>query len=193
MYNEIRGSVEEQLKEAVWISATTDLWTSSSGGGELFTCFTVHYLSSDWQLKCHCLESHFFPEDHKSENITEMFENMLQEWKISKESLCGITTDNARNMKKAFAEFLCVWLTCFGHNLNLAISKALKIQRVESTVRACRHLIQGFSQSWKRKREFSNNRLSVQSWLVTGVHGVSCQKIMTLPHTECHPAPSTTL
>lgn len=50
IYNEIRGSVEEQLKEAVWISATTDLWTSSSGGGEPFTCFTVHYLSSDWQL-----------------------------------------------------------------------------------------------------------------------------------------------
>ncbi|XP_058619638.1 E3 SUMO-protein ligase ZBED1-like [Onychostoma macrolepis] len=56
----VRASVEEQLKEAVWISATTDLWTSSSGGGESFISFTVHYLSSDWQLKCHCLESHFF-------------------------------------------------------------------------------------------------------------------------------------
>ncbi|KAI2644214.1 E3 SUMO-protein ligase ZBED1 [Labeo rohita] len=76
MYKEVRASVEEQLKEAVWISATTDLWTSSSG-------------------------------DHTSEKISEMFENMLQEWKISKESLCGITTDNATNMKKAFAEFPC--------------------------------------------------------------------------------------
>ncbi|XDV11067.1 hypothetical protein PO909_000105, partial [Leuciscus waleckii] len=61
MYKEVRASVEEQLKEAMWISATTDLWTSSSGGGEPFIRFTVHYLTSDWQLKCHCLESHFFP------------------------------------------------------------------------------------------------------------------------------------
>jgi len=38
---------------------------------------------------------------------------MLQDWKISKESLCGITTDNATNMKKAFEEFPCVWLTVF--------------------------------------------------------------------------------
>jgi len=87
---------------------------------------------------------------------------MLQEWKISKESLCGITTDNASNMKKAFAEFPCVWLTCFGHNLNLAISKALKIQRVESAVRACRHLIQGFSRSWKRKREFKKKQADLE-------------------------------
>jgi len=73
MYKKVRASVE-QLKEAVWISVTTSLWTSSSGGGEPFIGFTVHYLSSDWQLKWHCLESHFFPEDHTSENISEMFE-----------------------------------------------------------------------------------------------------------------------
>jgi len=59
MYKKVRASVE-QLKEAVWISVTTSLWTSSSGGGEPFIGFTVHYLSSDWQLKWHCLESNFF-------------------------------------------------------------------------------------------------------------------------------------
>uniref|UniRef100_A0AAR2KXW3 HAT C-terminal dimerisation domain-containing protein n=1 Tax=Pygocentrus nattereri TaxID=42514 RepID=A0AAR2KXW3_PYGNA len=162
MYQDVRASVEEQLKEAVCYSATTDLWTSSSGGGEPFISFTVHYISSDWQLKCHCLETHFFPEDHTSENISEMFENMLQEWKLPKEDLCGITTDNATNMKKAFSDFPCVWLTCFGHNLNLAVNKVLKIQRVESAVRACRHLIQGFSRSWKKKRDLKKKQADLE-------------------------------
>ncbi|XP_068127289.1 E3 SUMO-protein ligase ZBED1-like [Hyperolius riggenbachi] len=60
MYKEVRSSVEQQLKEAMWYAVTTDLWTGSSGGGEPFISFTVHYLSSNWELKCHCLETLFF-------------------------------------------------------------------------------------------------------------------------------------
>ncbi|XP_034540402.1 zinc finger BED domain-containing protein 1-like [Notolabrus celidotus] len=153
MYKEVRASVEEQLAEGVWFGATTDLWTSTGGGGEPFMSCTVHYISSDWKLKCHCLETLYFPEDHTAEHITEMMENMLLDWNIKKESLSGITTDNASNMRKAFETFPCVWFSCFGHNLNLAISKVLKISRVESAIRSCRHLVQGFSRSWKRKRE----------------------------------------
>lgn len=153
MHEEVRGSVEEQLAEGEWFGATTDLWTSTGGTGEPFMSFTVHYISTDWKLKSHCLETVYFPEDHTAEHIAEMVENMLLDWKIKKESLSGITTDNARNMKKAFEDFPCVWFSCFGHNLNLAISKVFKIPRVESATRACRHLVQGFSRSWKRKRE----------------------------------------
>ncbi|RXN22442.1 zinc finger BED domain-containing 1-like protein [Labeo rohita] len=87
-----------------------------------------------------------------------MIENMLLDWKIKKENLSEITTDNASNMKKAFELFPCVWFPCFGHNLNLAISKVLKIPRVESATRACRHLFQGFSRSWKCKRELQKKQ-----------------------------------
>lgn len=158
MYKEIRGSVEEQLAEGKWFGATTDLWTSTGGTGEPFMSFTVHYISSDWMLKSHCLETVFFPEDHTAQHIAETLENILSDWKIKRESLAGITTDNASNMRKAFESFPCVWFPCFGHNLNLAISKVLKIGRVESATRACRHLVQGFSRSWKRKRELKKKQ-----------------------------------
>ncbi|KAI2649132.1 E3 SUMO-protein ligase ZBED1 [Labeo rohita] len=105
MYKEVQASVEEQLAEGVWFGVTTDLWTSHGGGGEPFMSFTVHYLSTDWKLKTHCLETLYFPEDHTAEHITEMIENMLLDWKIKKENLSGITTDNASNMKKALALF----------------------------------------------------------------------------------------
>lgn len=52
-----------------------------------------------------------FPEDHTAENILEFFENMLQEWSITRDNFSSITTDNASNMKKAFQGLPCVWLS----------------------------------------------------------------------------------
>nr|XP_054591712.1 E3 SUMO-protein ligase ZBED1-like [Nothobranchius furzeri] len=152
MYNAVKADVKKSLAQGEFFAATTDFWTSERGGGLPYISFTVHYLTPDWQLESHCLETQFFPEVHSAQNIAEFFENMLEEWEINKTDLVSITTDNAANMTKAFEEFPDVWLGCFGHNLNLAISKALKIQRVETAVRTCRHLVQGFSRSWKRKR-----------------------------------------
>lgn len=79
MYNEVRESVEEQLSEGEWFGATTDLWTSTGGTGEPFMSFTIHYISTDWKLKSHCLETVYFPEDHTAEHISEMMGNMLSD------------------------------------------------------------------------------------------------------------------
>lgn len=76
--------MEKQLAEGVWFGVTADLWTSSGGDGEPFMSFTVHYLTTDWQLNSHCLETQYFPEDHKAEHICEIMENMLSDWKIKK-------------------------------------------------------------------------------------------------------------
>lgn len=72
LYKEVRASVEQQLAEGVWFGVTTDLWTSSGGNGEPFMSFTVHYLNTDWQLNSHCLETQYFPDDHKAEHICEI-------------------------------------------------------------------------------------------------------------------------
>ncbi|XP_056095123.1 E3 SUMO-protein ligase ZBED1-like [Rhinichthys klamathensis goyatoka] len=160
MYNSLKEDVGKRIAQGKWYAATTDLWTSSGGSGHPYISFTIHYLT-DWKLQSNCLETQFFPEDHTADNIREFFENMLQEWGINKERLVSVTTDNATNMKKAFENdttFPSQWFGCFGHNLNLAISKALKNQRVDTAVRSCRHLVQGFSRSWKRRRELRNKQ-----------------------------------
>lgn len=63
--------------------------------------------------------------------------------KIKKDSPSGITTENARSLKKAFEEFPCIWLSCFRHNFIMAISKVFKMPRMESATG--RHLEQEFS------------------------------------------------
>ena len=68
MYNIVKADLKKSLAHGEFFAATTDLWTSESS-------FTIHYLSPDWQLESHCLETQFFPED--IQNITEFFENRV--------------------------------------------------------------------------------------------------------------------
>jgi hypothetical protein len=108
----------------------------------------IYYLTPDWKLESKLPGNTV----HPRRSLGSQFENMLEEWGINKKDLVCITTDNATNMTQAFEEFPDQWLGCFGHHLNLAISKTLKIQRVDTTVKACCHLVQGFSHSWKERK-----------------------------------------
>ncbi|XP_062404697.1 E3 SUMO-protein ligase ZBED1-like [Sardina pilchardus] len=88
------------------------------------------------------------------------FNNLLEDWGISKNAVVSVTTDNAANMKAAF-KTETVWMSCFGHNLNLAIGKSLKIDRVDVAIKACRSVVQGFNHSWKRRRELAKIQMEM--------------------------------
>lgn len=153
MYENCHTTVQMKVSDRDWFSATTDLWISSSGGGEPYISLTIHHIFSDWKLMSHCLETIYFPEDHRHAHIIEiMTENILQAWKITRENIVCFTTDTASSMRKAFTEgqSLWIWLGCLGHNLNLAFSNTLGIQRVQTAVKACRHLLEAFHEAGRR-------------------------------------------
>ncbi|MGH0153579.1 UNVERIFIED_CONTAM: hypothetical protein FKN15_003613 [Acipenser sinensis] len=137
-----------------YYAATSDLWTSQSGGGEPYMSLTVHTIDENWCLHCDFLETVPIPEDHTAENICETFEDLLQEWSLDKSKLVAVTTDNGSNYVKAFDTILKIpRLSCFVHNLNLIVNKTLKISEVEDAVKTCRSMVSLFSRSWKKKRE----------------------------------------
>ena len=54
-------------------------------------------------------------------------------------------------------------LSCFGHNLHLAITKAIKAdQRCERSLALCQKIVNAFSMSWKRKRDLAKAQLNLQ-------------------------------
>ena len=59
------------------------------------------------------------------------------------------TTDNSSNFVAGFRN---VWLTCFGHCLDLAFSTCLALARVQRALGRCRTLVCAFSRSWKKQR-----------------------------------------
>lgn len=85
LYEETRQSLEKKLASLssnadFFFSATTDLWSSRTS--DPFLAYTVHYIDAEWQLQSHCLKVLYVPQDHTSDNIQEVLDRTLQDWKL---------------------------------------------------------------------------------------------------------------
>ena len=66
----------------------------------------------------------------------------------------AVSAAQAQTIKNLWDELLN-WrrLSCFGHNLNLAVGKGLNDTRIQRTLRICRGVVAAFSRSWKKRRD----------------------------------------
>jgi len=71
LVSDVKGTIQEKIqsKQVDYFSATTDLWTSAAG--HPYMTFTVHFINDNWELKSHCLQTHYLPVDHTGTNIAE--------------------------------------------------------------------------------------------------------------------------
>ena len=138
-------------KEAHYFSATTDLWSSCTS--DPYLSLTVHYVDTEWNLQSHCLQANYMPEDHTGEQLQDALSMSFDEWNLDSSKLVAITTDNGSNIKLACQLLQFRRLSCFGHNLDLAINKGFKDSRIDRVLGLCRRVIAAFSYSWKRQRD----------------------------------------
>lgn len=71
--------------------------------------------------------------------------------------MAGITTDNASNNQKAFKDHY-TWIPCFGHNLHLAVNKAVTIDRVSAALSRLRKTVSSFTRSPKLSRKLTKKQ-----------------------------------
>ena len=150
---ETKGSIETQIVDGniEYFSATTDLWTSAAG--DPYITFTCHFINRCWELRSYCLQTHYLPQDHNATNIKEVLDETLELWHLEAAKLVGITTDSGSNVKLACKLLNWRRLSCFGHNLNLAVGKGLDDTRIQRALRICRGVVAAFSRSWKKRRD----------------------------------------
>ena len=150
---ETKGCIEKEIVDGnmEYFSATTDLWTSAAG--DPYITFTCHFINQHWELKPYCLQTHYLPQDHNATDIKEVLTETLQLWKLDTAKLVGITTDSGSNIKLPCELLNWRRLSCFGHNLNLAVGKGLNDTRIQRTLRICRGVVAAFSRSWKKRRD----------------------------------------
>ena len=152
LYEETRAKLLHKMhEEIVCYSATADLWSSCTT--QPYMCLTVHYIDSKWVLQSHCLQAHYIPEDHTGQQLQDALGISLDEWYLDPKKLVSITTDSASNIRLACQLLKWKRLSCFGHNLDLAINKGLNDQRIDRVINLCRKVVAAFSHSWKRKRD----------------------------------------
>ncbi len=178
-YLSVKDGIIRELKDVDHFSVTTDMW--SSVNTMPYMSLTIHYLSANWELKSKCLETVFTPDSHTSDNLAEALRSSFQEWSLDERKLVCITTDNGANIVAAVRKLGWKWLNCFGHNLHLAVTNAMKTEK-DRTARAmgvCRTLVTTFSQSWQKKRKLQKEQAALnmpQHCLVL----VSCAKLLFL-------------
>ena len=88
--------IADSMKGLDYFSITADMW--SSGKMEPYLAVTIHYIDRDWNLKSHCLQTLFVPEDHTAENLAPLLRTTLDSWCLLENRLACITTDNGSNI-----------------------------------------------------------------------------------------------
>ena len=104
-------------------AATTDLW--SSGSCHPYLTLTVHFISTNWDLKSFCLDTAALYKDHTGHNIVDAISDIFENWNLGMKKLVATTTDNGSSMIAAFNILELLRPSCFGHNLDLVINKGL--------------------------------------------------------------------
>ena len=153
LYVETQDSVRselEDIKTIGYFAATTDMWSSANSSP--YISYMVHFLDDEWSLQSRCLQTMFMPDDHTGENIAEAMQAALDEWGLPEERQVCITTDSGSNIISATQKLQWVRLSCFGHNLHLAITNALKDdRRIDRAQGVCKKIVASFSNSWKKR------------------------------------------
>ena len=142
-YQRIQNTLASQKVSC--FSATTDLWTSCAK--DPFLSFTLHHISPQWELHSNCLCTRYVVDDHTGENLKDSLLEIFAEWGLNQEQLVAITTDSGANVKLACRLLRWKRLSCFGHNLDLSVSKGLQGPSIEESLRVCRQVISKFSHS----------------------------------------------
>ena len=67
--------------------------------------------------------------------------------------MVAISTDSASNIISACRQLGWQQLSCFGHNLDLAVHKGMDDDRIDRVIRLGRKIVTAFSTSRRRQRE----------------------------------------
>ena len=152
LYSHVKDNiVAASLKDATFFAATTDFWTS--GTCHPYLTITVHFIDREWDLKSFSLDTAALYEDHTGENIACAITDVLDNWNLDFKDLIATTTDNGSNIVAAFRILDSLRISCFGHNLDLAIKKGLNISQVQRAIGRCHSLVEMFHRSWKKCRD----------------------------------------
>ena len=154
--SQTRAQVKTSLASAERVALTCDGWTSRRT--EAFVTITAPFINEEWELVTYVLQTRDMPESHTGHNLAEHLRKALAEWGITGKDPV-IVTDNASNMTIAAEKStFTLHFKCYGHTLNLAAQRALKITAVAHLLGRVRRIVNFFSGApqpticWKRNR-----------------------------------------
>jgi hypothetical protein len=127
MFTKMEGSVLQALKEAEFISLTTD--SATTVASDSMNAVTAHFITKDWQLKSFLLALGQIDGSHTGEMLKSVVDAVVERWRCFGK-VFGIATDGAANIIKAVKELqkddvIEEGQRCVCHNMHLVVCAAL--------------------------------------------------------------------
>uniref|UniRef100_A0AAY4DNR2 BED-type domain-containing protein n=1 Tax=Denticeps clupeoides TaxID=299321 RepID=A0AAY4DNR2_9TELE len=147
LYAEARLAMRAQLSKVCHYSCSAEL-KGSVGAMDVCMVITVQWISDNWQMQSWCLGSAALNSEFSSETLREVLDEMVQEqWSLDLSKMTGITTHYGTNYRKAFSGYN--WVPSFRHNLDVAVYKAVNMDRVAGSLSRIRKTVSAFTRSAK--------------------------------------------
>nr|XP_034963320.1 zinc finger BED domain-containing protein 1-like [Zootoca vivipara]XP_034963321.1 zinc finger BED domain-containing protein 1-like [Zootoca vivipara] len=135
------------------LAITTDCWTSVVGAP--FVAVTVHFISDEWKLTDACLACRHFLKEPSAAVLCEMLRDTLSEWGIDVKNVFCSTTVNSANILKAARQLGLEHISCFAHNINGGVNRALNLTQLRRAVGRLKRLQSSICRSWKMRRDLT--------------------------------------
>nr|XP_028575889.1 zinc finger BED domain-containing protein 1-like isoform X1 [Podarcis muralis]XP_028575890.1 zinc finger BED domain-containing protein 1-like isoform X1 [Podarcis muralis] len=135
------------------LAVTTDCWTSVAGAP--FVAVTVHFISDEWKLTDACLACRHFGKEPSAAVLCEMLRDALSEWGIDVKNVFCSMTDNGANILRAVWQLGLEHISCFAHNINDGVNRALNLTQLRRAVRRLKRLQNSICRSWKMRRDLT--------------------------------------
>jgi len=136
MKQSIELQITELIKGVHYFSFATDTWSTSLNNHSLIS-LTVHWIDESYARRSAILHVHKMEGSHSGAAICQMIEKMVDGWKISKQRVHLVLTDNASNVKKTLRD--CD-LHGYAHSLQLVEHDGVLSQQmvVDTLAVSCR-------------------------------------------------------
>lgn len=147
IYSQRVEEVKQELAQVSHVALSSDFWTSATT--ERYLTITCHFIASSWKLRSLVLETFGLKKNPSAEVIAGSFNRVAQTWGISKK-IVGMVTDDDVTVVAAVRTVGWMHVPCFAHNLNLAVSKAIKADASVQELRSkCKQIVAFFQDSIK--------------------------------------------
>ncbi|XP_073670667.1 E3 SUMO-protein ligase ZBED1-like [Paramisgurnus dabryanus] len=120
-FKKAKEEAKAQVKKAVAVSVTADMWTSMNM--DAYLAVTCHFIN-EGTLNTVLLGVQEFPQAHTAANLAAVKASIMEEWGIT-HKVTSLVTDAAANMLACARELNLKHSVCIAHVLNLMVKKAL--------------------------------------------------------------------
>jgi len=158
-YDKVVTHVQNLLKEATWISFTTDGWSNPTKSCSLLG-FTGHFIHGAVRRKV-ILSAMVLEQDHDAKYLASKLDEAMEKWGIATKIHVGVR-DNAANMKLAMKLAGVTGIGCVSHTIQFVLHDALFTQTsVEGVVKKARKIVTHFKHSEQACRHLTEHQKTV--------------------------------